>query len=112
MPDLENPTNIPEKLYGVFCGDINAVTTQKFVQNLTVASNMGVKHLHIVFQSWGGFVGDGVFLYNFLRSFPVDITFYNIGQISSAGVLAYSGARHRKTTRCATFPFNRSSAIR
>ena len=100
---------IPETLYGVFCGDINAATTQKFIQNLTFASNAGVKNLHIVIQSWGGFVGDGVFLYNFLRSFPVDITLYNIGQIASAGVLAFLGAKHRKTTKNAIFMIHKSS---
>jgi ATP-dependent Clp protease, protease subunit len=110
MATPAGPNQIPETIYGVFCGDINAATMQKFVQNLTAASNAGVKSLHIVFQSWGGFVGDGIFLYNFLRSFPVDITLYNIGQVASAGVLAFLGGKHRKTTKNAMFMIHKSTA--
>jgi ATP-dependent protease ClpP protease subunit len=102
------PQPAPENVYGIFCGDINAQTTQKLVQNLTIASNIGVKNVHILFQSWGGFVGDGIFLYNMLRSFPVPVTLYNAGQVASAGVLAFLGARHRKTTKNAIFMIHKS----
>jgi ATP-dependent Clp protease, protease subunit len=98
----------PEKVYGVFCGDINAVNTPKLINNLTVASNLGVKQIHILFQSWGGFVGDGIFLFNFLRSFPIEITLYNAGQVASAGVLAFMGARYRKTTKNAIFMIHKT----
>jgi ATP-dependent protease ClpP protease subunit len=56
-----------------------------------------VKHVHALFQSAGGYVEDGVFFYNFLRSIPIELTLYNVGQISSAGVIAYLRARNRKT---------------
>jgi len=100
----------PEHVYGIFCGDINAANTQKLVQNLTVASNIGVKNIHLLFQSWGGFIGDGVFLYNLLRAFPIPITLYNAGQVASAGVLAFVGAKHRKTTKNALFMIHKSQA--
>jgi ATP-dependent protease ClpP protease subunit len=108
-----NPTPAPtppENVYGVFCGDINAANTQKLVQNLTIASNLIVKNVHILFQSWGGFIGDGVFLYNLLKTFPVSITLYNAGQVSSAGVLAFLGGKHRKTTKNAMFMIHKSQA--
>jgi ATP-dependent protease ClpP protease subunit len=108
MAAQANPPQPPESVYGIFCGDINAANTQKFVQNLAVASNMGVKNVHILFQSWGGFVGDGVFLYNLLRTFPVSITLYNAGQVSSAGVLAFIGGKCRKTTTNALFMIHKS----
>jgi ATP-dependent protease ClpP protease subunit len=100
----------PEHVYGIFCGDINSANTQKFVQNLAVASNIGVKHIHILFQSWGGFIGDGIFLYNLLHVFPIPITLYNAGQVSSAGVLAFVGAKYRKTTKNALFMIHKSQA--
>ena len=86
----------------MFCGDINAAHTATFVKALTQVSAQA-KRLHILFQSWGGFVGDGVFLYNSLRKFPVEITFYNAGQVASAATLAYLGAHRRKTTANAIF---------
>lgn len=108
---MGTPSNppFPEHVFGIFCGDINAPNTQKFVQNLTLASNAGVKNVHILFQSWGGFIGDGIFLYNMLRTFPVDVTLYNGGQVASAGVLAFLGAKHRKTAKNALFMIHKSS---
>jgi len=50
----------------------------------------------MMFQSWGGFVGDGVMLYNFFKSLSiVDLSLYNSGQICSAAVIAYLGAKRR-----------------
>jgi len=50
-----------------------------------------------------------VFLYNLFRTIPIEITLYNAGQISSAGVLAYLGANRRVTSRTATFMLHRST---
>ena len=56
----------------------------------------GNKHIHMMFQSWGGFVGDGVMLYNFFKSLSiVDLSLYNSGQICSAAVIAYLGEKRR-----------------
>ncbi len=94
---------IPEIVYAVFCGDIAQVTAQKVVASLTNVMGAKSKHVHLLFQTAGGFVGDGVFLYNLFKSVPIELTLYNGGQISSAGVIAYLGAKHRKTTKSATF---------
>lgn len=104
-----NPPTLPPNVYAVFCGDIAQVTAQKVVAGLAAAMGAHVQHVHLLFQSAGGYVGDGVFLYNFFHSIPIELTLYNVGQISSAGVIAYLGARHRKTTRSATFMLHRST---
>ena len=49
-----------------------------------------------------------MFLYNLFRTIPVELTLYNVGQIASAGVVAYLGANHRKTAMTANFMFHRS----
>jgi ATP-dependent Clp protease protease subunit len=99
--------SLPETVYGVFCGGIDQATAQKFVNSLAVAMGGKVKHVHLLFQTAGGYVGDGVFLYNFFRSVPIELTLYNVGQISSAGVVAYLGAKSRKTNKSATFMLHR-----
>jgi ATP-dependent Clp protease protease subunit len=103
---------IPEVVYAAFCGDISQVTASKVVAGLTTAMGAKSKHVHLLFQTAGGYVGDGVFLYNFFRTVPIELTLYNVGQISSAGVVAYIGARHRKTTRNATFMLHRATSTR
>src|ERR1700690_3651329 len=101
------PPGLPPEVYAVFCGGIEKATAQKIVNSLTIAIGGKVKHVHLLFQSAGGYVGDGVFLYNFFRSIPIELTLYNAGQISSAGVIAYLGGKARKTTTNATFMFNK-----
>jgi len=100
---------IPEVVYAMFCGGIEQATAQKVVNSLAIAMGGKVKHIHLLFQSAGGYVGDGVFLYNLFRSIPVELTLYNVGQISSAGVVAYLESRRRKTSRSATFMLHRST---
>ena len=107
MPEEE--AQLPEDIYAIYCGGIDQANAQKAVKGLTTAIGMKVKHVHLLFQSAGGYVGDGVFLYNLLRSIPIETTLYNVGQISSAGVIAYLGATHRKTTANATFMIHRST---
>jgi ATP-dependent protease ClpP protease subunit len=101
--------SLPSEVYAIYCGGIEQATAQKVVNSLTIAMGGKVKHVHLLFQSAGGYVGDGVFLYNLFRSVPIELTLYNAGQISSAGVVAYLGSRNRKTTKSATFMFHRST---
>jgi len=100
---------IPETVYGIYCGGIDQASAQKVVNNLAIAGNAKVKHVHLLFQTAGGYVGDGVFLYNLFRTIPIEITLYNAGQISSAGVTAYLGAKRRITSKTATFMLHRST---
>lgn len=101
--------NIPQIVYGVYCGGIDQTSAHKVVNTLAIATGNKVKHVHLLFQSAGGYVGDGVFLYNLFRSISIELTLYNAGQISSAGVLAYLGAKGRKTSKTATFMLHRST---
>ena len=100
---------LPTEVYAIYCGGIDQANAMKAVNGLTIAMGGKVKHVHLLFQSAGGYVGDGVFLYNLLRSIPIETTLYNVGQISSAGVVAFLGARHKKTTKSATFMIHRST---
>lgn len=108
MPDdIKKPA---EELWATYCGDINAANVSKFVGGLTVVANNGTKRVHILFQSWGGFVGDGVFLYNALKKLSIEIVLYNAGQVASAATLAYLGAHSRKTTANAVFMIHKGTS--
>lgn len=100
---------IPEEIWSIYCGDINAQNTAKLITGLTAVHAGGVKQVHLLFQSWGGFVGDGVFLYNVLKMLPLDVILYNAGQVASAAVLAFLGAKRRKTTANAVFMIHKGT---
>ena len=100
---------VPEEIWAIYCGDINAANTATLMKGLTVVSGGGTKRVHLLFQSWGGFVGDGVFLYNALKALPLELIFYNAGQVASAAVLAFLGATGRKTTANAVFMIHKGT---
>ncbi len=99
----------PEEIWATYCGDINAANVAKLVGGLNVVASNGTKRIHILFQSWGGFVGDGVFLYNALKKLSIEVALYNAGQVASAATLAYLGAHSRKTTANAVFMIHKST---
>jgi ATP-dependent protease ClpP protease subunit len=108
MPEVDKPL-VQEEIWATFCGDINAANVAKLVNGLTSIGSSGTKRIHILFQSWGGFVGDGVFLYNSLKKFPVEVILYNAGQVASAAAIAFLGAQTRKTTANAVFMIHKAA---
>ena len=99
------------EIFGVFCGSILKDETERFISIClqTQFQNPKPVRIHILFQSWGGSVGDGVCLYNFIKNFPIEIVLYNSGQICSAGVMVYLGARKRVASKLSSFMIHRTS---
>src|SRR5580698_1158212 len=106
---MATPAPLPPDVYAIFAGPIDQANSGKIVNNITGGTQRGAKHIHVLFQSAGGSVADGVFLYNLFRSLPIEITLYNGGQICSAALVAYLGATHRKTNARGTFMVHRST---
>jgi ATP-dependent Clp protease protease subunit len=108
---MEQPPVPKIEVYAAFCDNINQSSVQRIFQNLAVASNPAnnIKHVHLLFQSAGGYVGDGICLYNFFRSLPIECTIYNTGSVQSIAVLAFLGVKNRKTSAHAVFTLHRST---
>jgi ATP-dependent Clp protease protease subunit len=102
------PGSPDNEVFAVFCGLIDQAAVQRIFQGVTAAINTGVTHLHLLFQSTGGFVGDGVCLYNFFRSLPLSLTLYNAGAVQSIAAIAYLGAKKRQTSAHASFMIHRT----
>ena len=54
-------------------------------------------------SSAGGMVEEGISLYGFIRSLPVEITIHNIGNIDSIALAVYLAASKRLVNPDATF---------
>jgi ATP-dependent protease ClpP protease subunit len=89
--------------YVVWAGPINQDNVQKFFQGLANVAAGGTQHIHLMLHSMGGYVSDGIALYNFFRALPTELTVYNAGACYSAAVLAYLGANKRRTSASAAF---------
>jgi ATP-dependent Clp protease, protease subunit len=110
MADENQPTGnvLPAELYGLFAGAIDQLAVQRFHNALTIATQGGVKKVHVLFQTTGGYVGDGISLYNLFRVSPVEIALYNVGSIQSVGVIAYLGAAERLASQYGAFMIHRA----
>lgn len=97
-----------EHFYGLFAGNIDQQAVMRFHNAISLASRENAGHVHLLFQCSGGIVGDGISLYNLFRACPVDLTLYNVGSICSIGVIAFLGAKHRKTSKHGTFMIHKA----
>jgi ATP-dependent Clp protease protease subunit len=103
---MQTPPRPP--VYATFSGQIDQVNAQKLINALIVGSGQ-YGHIHLLFQSHGGFIGDGVCLYNFFRAYTTELTLYNTGAVSSMAAIAYLGGKHRKVSKYGTFMIHRST---
>src|SRR5690348_7377519 len=103
---MEN--ELPKIAYATFAGSIDQQTLPKIYQGFAGATQTGIGAVHLLFQSTGGMIGDGVSLYNFFCSLPIELHLYNTGSVQSIAVLAYLGAKHRHTSAHATFMIHKS----
>jgi ATP-dependent Clp protease protease subunit len=106
-PESSTPST-PGDVYAVFCGPINEESVRQLLASLATATRQK-QHVHLLFQSSGGCVGDGICLYNFFKALPVGLTLYNVGSISSIAVIAYLGASRRITSARAMFMIHRTT---
>jgi ATP-dependent Clp protease protease subunit len=98
------------ELYAAFSGAIDHRATGRLLQGLAAATTTGVSHVHLLFVSSGGLVSEGIALYNFFRAYPIPLTLYNVGSVSSIAVIAYLGAAERKASTHAMFMVHRAHA--
>jgi len=109
MSDQIVETAKPKQVHAIFVGVIDQIAVQRMGNALAVASQQGVQEVHLLFQTAGGMVGDGVCLYNLFRSLPMEIILYNVGTVASIGVIAYLGADQRKTSSGGTFMIHKTT---
>ena len=83
-----------DAMYAVFCGQINEQSTQNLIRHLASATQK-VKHVHLFFQSNGGISTCAIGLYEFLKTYPILISIYNMSSLQSAAVTVYLGAKRR-----------------
>lgn len=99
---------LPKEVWALFSGLIDQNSIQRILNSITTASANSVEHIHLLFQCTGGAIGEGITLYNLFRTLPMELTVYNTGSVASIGVIAYLGAKRRKTSARATFMIHRT----
>jgi ATP-dependent protease ClpP protease subunit len=89
-------------------GILDVQIARSFSQLLVNAASDQVTRIHALIQSPGGTINEGIFLYEFFKSFPVEVVAYNGGHVGSAALLAYLGAQKRIVSPHGTFLLHRT----
>jgi ATP-dependent protease ClpP protease subunit len=105
---VDQPTE-GKKVYGIFAGVIDQIAVQRLANMVSLASQQSVGQIHLLFQTSGGTIGDGVCLYNLFQASPAEIWLYNVGSVASVGVIAFLGADERRTNSHATFMIHKTT---
>ncbi len=99
----------PQKpAFATFSGTIDQNSLTRIFNSFNATTQQSYSEIHLLFQSAGGVVGDGVCLFNFFDMFPLRLYIYNMGTVASIAVLAFLGARYRFTNAHATFTICKS----
>lgn len=92
-----------EIAYFGFTGPIEPSGVGRLAGALNSAVNAGVARVHLAFSSNGGYVADGVYLYNHIRALPLELVLYNTGSVSSIAVSVFLAAQERYCSTHAMF---------
>jgi ATP-dependent Clp protease, protease subunit len=99
MPDL---AGIKTAYFG-FTGLIDSGGVSRIAAALNSAVNGAYDEAHICFSSLGGYVADGIYLYNHIRGLPIRVVAHNVGSVSSIAVAVFVAAEERYCSSHAMF---------
>lgn len=96
MPTQQTPLPLPPRVaYFGFTGLIESNNVTRIAAAFNSAVNNGFDAVHLCFSSLGGYVGDGIYLYNHIRGLPIKTAIHNIGSVSSIAVAVFVAAEER-----------------
>ena len=105
MPDLAGR----KIAYFGFTGPIEPQGATRIASAFNMAVNEGYDEVHLTFSSVGGYVADGIFLYNHVRSLPLKTVVHNTGSVISIAVAVFVGAHERYCSKHAMFMIHPTS---
>lgn len=96
-------------LYYGFTGPIDSSNATRIASALNHAANEQYDKVHIAFSSLGGYVADGVFLYNLIRAMPYTTVIHNTGSVASIATAVFVAADERRASSYANFMIHPTS---
>jgi ATP-dependent Clp protease protease subunit len=91
-------------------GDVNSDMVHRVFESVAAMAADGIDTAHVLVQSNGGYVSDGLCLYNFLANSPVEFVMYNGGAVASIAVILYLAGARRYASDTARFMVHKSHA--
>ncbi|MES2901793.1 MAG: ATP-dependent Clp protease proteolytic subunit [Pseudomonadota bacterium] len=91
-------------------GDVNSDMVHRVFEAVSSMTEAGIDTAHILIQSNGGYVSDGLCLYNFLTNAPIKFVMYNGGAVASIAVILFLSGSRRYASETARFMVHKSHA--
>ena len=91
-------------------GDVNSDMVRRVFDAVADMTEDRITTAHILIQSNGGYVSDGICLYNYLSKLPIRIVTYNAGAVASIAVILYLAGEQRYASDTARFMVHKSHA--
>ena len=99
---MSEPSETKMAYYG-FTGLIEPGSATRIAAALNSAINGGYNEIYLCLSSLGGFVADGVYLYNHIKGLPAKVIIHNTGTVSSIAVAIYTAAKVRYCSQHGVF---------
>lgn len=91
-------------------GDVNSDMVHRVFDAVADMTEDMVTDAHVLLQSNGGYVSDGICLYNYLSKLPIRFHFYNAGAVASIAVIVFMAGQRRYASGTARFMVHKSHA--
>ena len=91
-------------------GDVNSDMVHRVFEAVDHMTEDGIETAHVLVQSNGGYVSDGLCLYNFMSKSPIEFVMYNGGAVASIAVIMYLSGTRRYASETARFMVHKSHA--
>jgi ATP-dependent Clp protease protease subunit len=91
-------------------GDVNSDMVHRVFEAVSMMTEDGIATAHVLVQSNGGYVSDGLCLYNFISKSPIEFVMYNGGAVASIAVIMYLAGTRRYASETARFMVHKSHA--
>lgn len=96
--------------YFTLSGDVNSDMVHRVFDAVSHMTEQGTDVAHILVQSNGGYVSDGLCLYNFMANSPIKFVMYNCGAVASIAVILFLAGSRRYASETARFMVHKSHA--
>ena len=106
----EDQTKHETDAWFTLSGDVNSDMVHRVFEAVSSMSEAGIETAHVLVQSNGGYVSDGLCLYNFMARSPIEFVMYNGGAVASIAVILFLSGGPRYASETARFMVHKSHA--
>lgn len=103
MTDQPMEEPLRKVAYYGFTAPIESGSATRLAAALNLAVNNGYDEVQLCFSSLGGYVADGIYLYNHIRALPIAVVAHNTGSVSSIALVVFVAAVRRYCSAHAMF---------